>query len=150
MLQWHFRSERAFDARAARAEFLQYLRFVCITGSDFEGAEIVFGELVANVVQHACGPIEVLAKTDATRSVMLYVWDTGPSFALQPQLPQDPGSDRGRGLFIVSTLCKNVAVRRASDGRNQVCVVLPVLARPAGSEPRVWAADGCAMRRMEA
>jgi anti-sigma regulatory factor (Ser/Thr protein kinase) len=136
VLEWHFQSDHAFDARATRKEFMDYLHGVCTVDSDFEASEIVFGELIANVIRHAPGPIEILSRAD-NPAVMLYIWDSGNGFALQPQLPHDPCSDRGRGLFIVSSLCKEFSVRCTSGGLNQVCVLLPVMTHPKGSEPRI-------------
>jgi anti-sigma regulatory factor (Ser/Thr protein kinase) len=103
------------------------LRAACSDQSDFGGAEIIFGELVANVVRHAPGPIEITAHSDGLGLVTLAVSDTGPAFTVAPALPASLLSESGRGLYVVSKLCAHLSSMRTEIG-NKVSVVLPVLA----------------------
>ncbi len=127
MANWHFEAANAVDARAVRPQFVEHLRFLCTPTSDIPAAEIVFGELVSNVIRHAPGPIQIMAKTSYNGFVTLCVWDQGDGFTLQPRLP-DRLSEGGRGLYIILSLCRNVTVHRTAEGPNEVCVVLPVIA----------------------
>jgi anti-sigma regulatory factor (Ser/Thr protein kinase) len=106
---------------------MSFLRKACNGQSDFGGAEIIFGELVANVVRHAPGPIQITARSDSRGSVTLNVFDTGPAFKIAPALPASLSSESGRGLYVISQLCAHLSSIRTEIG-NKVSVVLPVLA----------------------
>ncbi len=89
----------------------------------------MFGELVSNVIRHAPGSIEIQAKADKNGVVTLSVGDTGLGFKPEPRLPDDPLSERGRGMYIVSKICRRVSVERTT-GMHRVHVVLPVVDLP--------------------
>jgi PAS domain S-box-containing protein len=99
------------DARAAvdaRSLFVEFLKRNT-NGSDFvESAELVFGELLGNVVRHAPGPVEIAADLGAD-SLVLHVTDSGRPLSVSDRhLPDDLLSERGRGLFIVSQLAADL------------------------------------------
>ncbi|MGZ3497970.1 MAG: ATP-binding protein [Vulcanimicrobiaceae bacterium] len=131
-MEWQFRSADASRALGARHAFLEFIREACTAHSDCDAAEIVFGELVANVIQHAPGPIEITVRSDARGLVTLDVCDTGVGFAIAPALPLG-GSESGRGLYIISRLCPHLSSARTITG-NRVRVVLPVIAQRQLSE----------------
>ena len=106
---------------------MDFLRKGCNAASDFGGAEIIFGELVANVVQHAPGPIQITARSDRRGRVTLNVFDTGPAFKVAPALPASLLSESGRGLYVVSQLGMRLSSIRTEIG-NKVSAILPVLA----------------------
>src|SRR5580692_7960809 len=56
-MEWQFQADDARLALSVRREFLAFLRESCTTTSDCEAALLVFGELIANVILHAPGPI---------------------------------------------------------------------------------------------
>jgi anti-sigma regulatory factor (Ser/Thr protein kinase) len=121
---WQFKASDAYAAIGARRDFSDYLRASCTPDSDCESAVIVFGELVANVVRHAPGAIDITASGSAGNNLTLDVRDTGPPFSAGHELPPDPSSDHGRGLFIVSNLCRSV--KKWNDGNgNTVRAELP-------------------------
>lgn len=106
---------------------MDFLRTACAGQSNFGDAEIIFGELVANVVRHAPGPIQITARSDRHGIVTLNVYDTGPPFTAAPALPVSLLSESGRGLYVISQLCAHLSSMRTEIG-NKVSVVLPVMA----------------------
>lgn len=100
-VSWHFRTDNAESAQSARAAFCHHLARSGVDPDAVARAELVFGELVGNVVRHAPGPIEInleLAGGDAILSVR----DRGPGFtSVEHVLPTEPMSEGGRGLFLV-------------------------------------------------
>lgn len=127
-MEWQFHAADARDAIRARTAFAGFLRDACTIDSDFTGAELVFGELVANVVCHAPGSISILARAEGSGAVRLLVRDRGKAFELTTRLPSSPLSERGRGLGIISGLARDVSTTRTATG-NIVSVVLPVTSR---------------------
>ena len=58
-IEWQFRADDALDALRMRAVVRAFLVAEADESSDVDGAVLVFGELVANVVRHAPGAISV-------------------------------------------------------------------------------------------
>ncbi len=149
-MEWQFHADDACTALSARRAFMRFLRRSCAGQSDFEAAEVVFGELIANAIRHAPGPIDITVHSDAQGVVHLDVLDTGPGFTLAPSLPPCR-SESGRGLYIASRLCPHVSATCAARG-STVSVVLPVTAERSGLHlvERVSGdADAGAMQRLE-
>jgi anti-sigma regulatory factor (Ser/Thr protein kinase) len=121
---WHFQGDDAKKALSERNSYLEFLRSTCTADSDFDAAAILFTELVANVVRHAAGRIQISVRADRHGSVMLEVEDSGAPFAFAPSLPSIT-SEGGRGLYIISKLSADVSLSRNGDG-NAVRVKLPV------------------------
>lgn len=91
-------------------------------------AELIFGELIGNVVRHAPG--EIFVRLDwTTEHPVLTVIDTGNGFEYDPHLPRDMMAEGGRGLFIVSELASAVDISRNDRGTN-ASVTLPYTRRP--------------------
>lgn len=124
---WAFDAENAQAAHDARAQFIAELRAHSQRGSDVDAAELIFGELVGNVVRHAPGPIDVQIEWTGEFPV-LHVTDRGKGFIRNPALPIDPLSESGRGLYIISLLARNVRVERIAGYGNHIAVELPVRA----------------------
>ncbi len=135
-LEWNFETIDAMNALASRKAFMRFLHYACQMTSDFDGAEIVFGELVSNVALHAPGPISIHAR-QSSNGIALDVYDTGPAFVLAPSLPVETNCDSGRGLFIISKLGSNLHVERTARG-NRVSIDLPVSLKALP----VWLLDG--------
>ena len=126
-MHWKFETDDAYRALSARASFVSFLHSHCTPGSDIEAAEVIYGELISNVVRHAPGRVTVEARIDPFGLVTLDVWDCGPGYVLDPSLPPSK-EECGRGLFIVWKLSKHVSCER-SGGVTRVSAVLPVNAR---------------------
>ncbi len=118
--RWMFDAADATAGQRARMEFTQELSAAGAHNEDVCAAELVFGELLGNVLRYAPGPVEIFVDWNGPAPV-LHVRDQGPGFSYAPRLPRDPLSERGRGLFIVAALTDdcNVTrmVRRGSHAR---------------------------------
>jgi GAF domain-containing protein/anti-sigma regulatory factor (Ser/Thr protein kinase) len=123
--RWTFDAENARAAQETRGEFIKYLRTHATSG-DLAAAELIFGELIGNVVRHAPGPIDVIITWDEITPT-LHVTDRGPGFKRRASLPEDPLSDSGRGLFIVESLSpRQFSVEYIPGYGSHVAVQLPV------------------------
>jgi len=120
---WSFDAENAEAAHDARSELAAYLRERAPNDADIAAAELVFGELVGNVVRHAPGPIEVQVEWTGPKPV-LHVIDRGHGFLRDPSLPADPLCENGRGLYIVSRLTDTLRIERVAGYGNHVAAVL--------------------------
>lgn len=120
---WSFTAENAQAANDARGDFVRYLKSRVQDESAVAAAELVFGELVGNVVRHARGAIDVRLEWRGAFP-MLHVIDRGASFARARALPDDPFSEGGRGLFIAEQLSARLAVEHVSGYGNHVIAEL--------------------------
>lgn len=126
--RWAFDTNNVNVARKARHSFVAALRAGGVCGKDLDAAELVFGELLGNVVRYAPGPIEIMF--DWTHGApVLHVLDRGPGFTLTPKLPSDLLSERGRGLFIVWSLAEDFNVTERYDGGSHARAVLSTAQR---------------------
>jgi len=97
--------------------------------------ELVFEEVVANVVRHGTRPdgvttvsLEVLLQDDSVRLTFL---DDGPPF--DPRERPDPAPARdlehaetgGRGLMLIRSVCNELEYARTPEGHNRLTVVVP-------------------------
>jgi len=125
-MEWHFRSADPAKALAERRAFAEFLRTRCTPESDWQAAEIVYGELVANVVRHAPGPIEIMLRTDARGAVRIEVCDTATHFTMATPVEPPLYAETGRGLHIIWCLCGNLSRTKTLTG-GKVIVVLPIV-----------------------
>jgi anti-sigma regulatory factor (Ser/Thr protein kinase) len=122
---WVFESDDPVAARHARGAFRAYLQDWGTPESDYAAAEVIFGELIANVIEHAPGPIKVLVAWEEGVAV-LRVEDHGPGCDAQPALPSNPFSEPGRGLFLAGALARRLTMKSVPGGGTHVCAALPV------------------------
>ncbi|MDQ6942224.1 MAG: SpoIIE family protein phosphatase [Candidatus Eremiobacteraeota bacterium] len=106
---WVFRADDARSAEDARTGFIAFLRTRGVRDANYAAAELVFGELIGNVVRHAPGPITVEVDWNAVDPI-LHVIDRGPAYDVEASLPDDLLSESGRGLFLVSVLGEDFSV----------------------------------------
>ncbi len=125
---WSFDGSDAMAAHGARASFVRALRDAGTPDSDFGAAELIFGELVGNVVRHAPGRIEIDLVWSGEAPV-LHVLDRGASFDLAAVLPTDVMQESGRGLFLVELLGEGFAVDALPRRGNHARVTLPIRRR---------------------
>ena len=85
------------------------------------GAELAFGELLANVVRHAPGTVQVLLTADAAGTATLTVEDRGTGF-LPANGVVDPFAESGRGLALVRAVSDDVAIAALGHGGTRVAV----------------------------
>lgn len=95
-----------------------------------EMSAVVVTELLANVVRHAPGPAEVWL-TWRGHYPILTVRDQGPGFVLRVQLPDDPGAEGGRGLYLAAQLARQLEVVPLHPSGCEVVAELAVVRRDA-------------------
>lgn len=117
---------------ALRKEIAAHLKRHGSADSDFDTAEIVVSELLANLPEHAPGPAWVtLVWTDG--KPVLEVRDLGSGF--EPDVSEMPPVDQidGRGLFIASRLVSSFETATRDSGGSIVRVILDVERAPSES-----------------
>lgn len=123
--RWSFDAENARAAQDARGQFVRYLRAKAAPGGDISMAELVFGELIGNVVRHAPGSIEIDLDWSGECPV-LHVIDRGRPFDGVSNLPDNVLSESGRGLFIVNALTRSLRIEHIPGYGNHVTAELPL------------------------
>ena len=113
--------------RAIRTDLLAEICFNPIDEDALFRAEMVFSELIGNVVRHTPGNVEVVLERRRARLV-LHVIDQGEGFQFIPHLPLDAYSERGRGLFITAQLSDDFSVTRRPQGGSHARAVITHLA----------------------
>ncbi len=83
--------------------------------------ELAAGELLANAIRHAPGPVRVVVAADAAGNATLVVEDNGAGFTAGA-VPADPLAERGRGLPLVESLADSVRIDAAPGGGTRVSV----------------------------
>lgn len=122
---WLFQDDHAKAATDARWSFVNQLRRAGVDQRDVDIAEIVFGELVANVVRHAPGPIDIALEWQGDRAI-LHVTDRGGGFSRTKHQHEDPLRESGRGLWLVERFGGTIEVERLQGFGTHVRVVLPL------------------------
>jgi PAS domain S-box-containing protein len=120
---WSFLADDARAAADARGSFAVFLRRHGFESAAAARAELVFGELLGNVVRHAPGPVEIQLYAQDDRFT-LHVIDSGKGFEAAGKLPNDIMSELGRGLYIVRQLAKDVGVEYVPNCGNHITVTL--------------------------
>ncbi len=120
---WSFDCTDAQDAGRARREYTERLHAVGLSDDELSSAELVFGELVGNVVRYAPGAITAMLDVSG-RAPVLHVLDDGRGFEFRPRLPVDLLSERGRGLFLVTAFAEELSVERRRGGGSHARAVL--------------------------
>ncbi len=124
-VRWAFDAENAKAAQDARGQFVRYLRNNAADPETIDMAELIFGELVGNVVRHSPGAIDVDVDWSGEYP-KLHVLDRGAEFGMSDGLPKDVLSESGRGLFIVDNLSRSMRIERVPGYGNHVTVELPL------------------------
>ena len=126
--RWAFDSRDRQAARAARREFVDYIEATAAPGSDVKAAELIFGELAANVAQHASGPVEIAVDWRTPRAV-LHMIDHGDGCAAPDGREADLLTEHGRGFWLVQRLGAQLDVEILPGFGAHVQAVLPVVSR---------------------
>lgn len=124
-MRWTFASNLAADALTQRHSLISFLRERGEPDEDYDAAEVVFGELVGNVVRHANGPIALEVVWDGG-APMFHVRDRGPGFAYAGPRLSAPEDEGGRGVFLVSTFADGLRVEPNPGGGTCVSVILRI------------------------
>ena len=132
--RWRLNSEDNERAAQIRGEFVSRLRAHGASTEALFSCELIFGELLGNVVRYARGELEIVLDVAGSNGVLHFL-DKGKGFTLIPRLPTDLLSERGRGLFLIWTLSEDFNVDVRPNGGAHARVVLPVkLCAGAGKE----------------
>jgi len=128
-VSWSFNATGAASNGVRRA-FLAYLGSKDNGGkpADLAAAELIFGELLGNVVRHAPGLVEITLDWNEEFPV-LHVRDNGPGFRsrrARERLPVDDLSESGRGLFIINAFATKFSVRNRNGRGTHACATLPL------------------------
>ncbi|GAC1542830.1 MAG: hypothetical protein NVS2B17_21870 [Candidatus Velthaea sp.] len=123
--RWSFASDDADGAHAAQHAFCRLLEARrSVDPALLYAAELVFSELVGNVVRYAPGGVEIVY--EELVEPVLHVLDRGPGFVLSPHLPSDILAERGRGLYLAWSLTAEINVSRRTGGGSHARAVLRV------------------------
>lgn len=129
---WSFVSDALDDARTVRLAVRRFLETSADANtSDLDGAELIVGELIANVVRHGAAPFGICVDWHADVPT-LFVSDRGrPHKRLLYSAP-DHEAEHGRGLLLVRALARGPLAIEARGGKRsgtRVAVTLPVRRR---------------------
>jgi len=123
--QWSFDTQSYAEAKQMRNEFISLLYACATIDSDFFAAELIYGELVGNVRQHAPGRALIALSWNGMNPT-LTVHDQEKMFTHPCDLPADLMQENGRGLFIVKSLAVSLKFKDIVGDGSKVSVVLPV------------------------
>jgi PAS domain S-box-containing protein len=123
--RWQFDVADGRAASVVRGEFVASLRRLGFAAEARANAELVFGELIGNVVRHARHTTEVdVAISHGGPRTVLHVLDGGGGFNHISRLPRDPYAENGRGLFLIAALTEEFTVSERPDGGSHARAVL--------------------------
>lgn len=126
--RWTFDSSDWRAARLARREFADNLAATGPHG-DLRAAELIFGELAANVAQHVGGPIEAALEWRDDNAV-LHVIDRGEGYASTESSAADLLTEHGRGLWLIQRLGARLNVEALPGFGTHVRAYLPITRTP--------------------
>lgn len=138
---WEFASGSEIEAGRLRRRIVSVVRRYGAPRSDFGGAELICGELIANAVRHAPGHITVSLDWNDDAPVVT-VADDGPGFPIARTLPADVLAETGRGLFIVRSLARKIELDSLPSDGTKIAVELPVHKRRNTSRMRLTPEHG--------
>ncbi|HZO93269.1 MAG TPA: SpoIIE family protein phosphatase [Candidatus Baltobacteraceae bacterium] len=122
---YRFHSSDEAAAREARSALARLTDALHADADVRFAAELVFGEALANAVQHARGTVEVSFECPGDELVVV-VRDHGNGLNHRSlRLPQDMMDEHGRGLFLIDALAERVTMQPWSGG-TEMRMVLPL------------------------
>lgn len=124
--RWAFDVGDSAAAYAIKRDFVNAVKEEYGETGDIDACEIIFSELVGNVLRYAPGRLSLGLSADS-HGLWLHVMDDGPGFEGPPTLPADVWSESGRGLFLVGALAKDLTIQRLPAYGTYVKVLLPTL-----------------------
>jgi anti-sigma regulatory factor (Ser/Thr protein kinase) len=130
----HWSAAWTFDTSSSASNGARRAFLACLKSKrgaaviDVPAAELIFGELLGNVVRHAPGRVDIVLDWTAELPV-LHVLDRGPGFRSRrkrERLPVDALSESGRGLFIVNACAPTFSVRNRNGRGTHASATLPL------------------------
>ena len=123
--RWLFAIDDADEARLTRETVVARLRERGATPEETFAAELIYGELIGNVLRYAAGVVDVRLDWHSGTPV-LHVLDRGTGFEYVPGLPADVFAESGRGLFIVAHMTRDFTITRRPGGGSHARALLPL------------------------
>ncbi|MBV9271616.1 MAG: SpoIIE family protein phosphatase [Candidatus Eremiobacteraeota bacterium] len=120
---WTIDANAASAGRRVKRALLWHLGQYARPGTDLSPVELIYGELIGNVMRHTPGHAEVTLDLEDGKAV-LHVCDRGAAFNPEPG-PADVFAEGGRGLFLIRSLADDLRVERFNGG-NRVSATLPI------------------------
>jgi anti-sigma regulatory factor (Ser/Thr protein kinase) len=133
--RWVFAVADQRAAREARRDIVAVLHDRGATDAETGLTELVFSELLGNVVRHCSTEVEFALDISGDVPI-LHALDGGPGFTYNARLPKDIMSDSGRGLFIIRSLISDLNITRRTDGGSHARAVMPFTIRTRQPAPR--------------
>ncbi len=123
--EWSLVTEDAREATRARIAIRGFLALEADAArSDLDAAELIVGELVANVIRHAPGAISINVSWKGHEAILV-VKDRGPGVPAVRRAPNENATS-GRGLFLIQALARAVEIDAQPGRGSRVIVHLPV------------------------
>lgn len=140
LLTWTLPAGEMERVPVVRRLVMTALRARASASGDLDAAEIVVAELLANTLRHTPGPAWVGLSWDGPHP-LLTVTDVGPGFGecpellddrnrLHPRLPENQLAERGRGLYLVAQLTRDLVVTPRPSGGSAISVTLDLVRKP--------------------
>jgi PAS domain S-box-containing protein len=124
--KWTFHSSDPYYAHTSRHELMEFIRRFVVSDDELFRIELIFGEILANTVEHAPGLVRIEIDWRGSRPVVT-ILDDGPGLMqFSPKLPESELGEDGRGLFLIGTLAGDVQVEGTQNAGTKMTVVLPV------------------------
>jgi len=109
----------------ARGKLLATLTERNVPDAEKLNAELVFSELVGNVVRHAAVGAEVEVVIDCSGpQIVLHVADRGAGFRHVSRSASDAYRESGRGLFLTAELTEHFTVSERPGGGSHARAIL--------------------------
>jgi anti-sigma regulatory factor (Ser/Thr protein kinase) len=128
--EWRFASAAEIYPSTLHTELMNVLHEFGTPEAEYDAAELIFGELISNVIRYASARVTV--SLDWTAEFPTLCVADGDRYAPPViALPADPLAESGRGLFIVNSLAKAFSVDHTPETGSVACATLPVRRRAA-------------------
>jgi hypothetical protein len=122
---WSFDPSNPYCEKQFRAEYLSILHACGTAAGDFFAAELIYRELISNAFRHAPGKVDVELQWSEPYPV-LSVHDRSDLFSWTGELPSNPLNERGRGLYLVNFLARELRIKGSVGEGYKISAVLPL------------------------
>lgn len=124
-MDWFLNPNDRQAAVTLRRQLADFLRRHAAKAADVDDAELAIEELIGNAVRHTTGPVWVSLDWSNAQPT-LTVSDLGEDFDLEADLPDDPLSEEGRGLYLAAHLTDDLELVGRRAVGNQVSATLRI------------------------
>lgn len=121
---WSLVTADARETVHSRRAIRSFLALEADDRSDLDAAELIVGELIANVIRYAPGAVGVHVSWEGDEAILI-VADRGPGIPPLRVVP-DPIASSGRGLWLIHALARTVEIDAVPGHGTRVVVHLPV------------------------